>query len=148
MRGGDLDHIDVRRNIRQDPLHMSQTSRQHGQPVRHFYLIILHNIHQVSHDFCHIDLPHVHAAVFHEKPVDILIQHSLIRTLFEFPDAEHCLLNQTYIPQSYALHSFSDHLPIMLCEPAHHSHIDPDDLSIPDLYVSRMRVRMEEPVIH
>ena len=36
----------------------------------------------------------------------------------------------------------------MLCQTAHHSHIDPDDLAIPDLYITGMGICMKEAVIH
>ena len=36
----------------------------------------------------------------------------------------------------------------MLCQSSHHTHINPDNLSITDLNISGMRISVEEPVIH
>ena len=36
----------------------------------------------------------------------------------------------------------------MLCQAAHHSHIDPDNLPVPDLHVAGMRICMEKPIVH
>ena len=148
MRCSDLHHIDVRRDIRQYSLHMGQAPGQHGQPVGHLDLIVLHDIHQVRHNFRHIDLPHIHASVFHEQPVNILVELPLVRPLFELADPQHSLLDQSHIAQRHTLHGLSDHLPVVLREPAHHPHIDPDDLAVPDLHIAGMRVRVEETVIH
>ena len=36
----------------------------------------------------------------------------------------------------------------MLCQSSHHTHINPDNLSITDLNISGMRISVEEPIIH
>ena len=116
--------------------------------MRHLDFIVLHDLHQICHYFRHINLPHLHAAVLHQKSVYILIKLSLIRPGPELSQRHYSLLYKSHITESHPLHSLSDHLPVVLCQTPHHSHINPDNLSIPDLHIAGMGIRMEEPIVH
>ena len=74
-----LYHIDIRCNVRKYAFHVGKSPGKHGQTVRHLDFIVLHDLHQICHYFRHINLPHLHTAILHQKSVYILIKLSLIR---------------------------------------------------------------------
>ena len=148
MCSSDFNHIDIRSNIRQKPLHMGQSSRQHRQTMRHLDLIVFHDIHKICHNCRHIDFAHIHIAVFHKQAFDVFIELSLVRLFLELANGNYCLQDQTHVIQGNPLYRLSDHLPVMLSQPSHHSHVDPDDLPVAYLHIAGMRIRMEESIVH
>ena len=127
---------------------MSQPPCKHSQSVRHHDLIFFHDLHQVHHHFSHINGPHIRSTVFLHKSADILIKLAGIRFAFKLPKSQDCILDLADVVHGNPFNSFCDQLTIVLCKPSHHSHIDPDNLSILDPHVSRMWIRMEKAILH
>ena len=127
---------------------MSQSSRKHGQSVRHHDLILLHDLHQVHHHLCHINISHIRSTVFLHKSADILIKLAGIRLSLKISQSQNRILNLADVVHGNTFYGFADQLTVMLCEPSHHSHVNPDDLSFLDPHISRMGICMEETIFH
>ena len=143
-----LCHIDVRTYISQNPLHMSQPPCKHSQSVRHHDLIFFHDLHQVHHHFSHINVPHIRSTIFLHKSADILIKLAGIRFALKISQSQNRILNLADVVHGNTFYGFADQLTVVFCKTPHHSHVDPDDLSLLNPYISGMRICMEEAILH
>ena len=58
-----LHHIDIRRQACKNTFHMRQASGKHRQAMGHGNLIFLHDVHEIHHDLCHVNLSHINVAI-------------------------------------------------------------------------------------
>ena len=116
--------------------------------MRHAHVIILHDIHEVTHCHCQIHVSHALRLVLLEKITQIIIQCIPIRLLPEITEIKDCVSDLRYIMHGNRFDS-ADHYPaVTVGETTHHAHVEPDYFSIADLHIARMRVCVEEAVIH
>ena len=116
--------------------------------MRHTDLIFLHHFHKIHHHFCNIDLSHIQGPILRHQFTDIFIQYALIWFLFKFTQCHDCFLDHADIIFCNAADCFSDQFFIPFGQSSHHSHIDPYNLAILDLYISRVGICMKETVFH
>ena len=127
---------------------MRKSSCKHGQTVRHDDLIFFHNFHKAHHDFCHINFSQIHRSILGQKIADVIIETALIRLLPELAKSHDNILNLSYIRGCNPFNRPSDQFTISFRKSAHHPHINPDNFSIPYLYIARMGISMEKSIIH
>ena len=145
---GNLCHIDIRTDLSKNTFHMGQSPCEHSQSMRHHDLIFLHDLHQIHHDFRHINISHIRSTIFLHQSPDIFIKLTGIRFALKLTKSQNCILDLSDIVHGNPFNGFSNQLTVMLCEPSHHSHIDPDNLSFLDPHISRMGIRMEKSILH
>ena len=116
--------------------------------MRHRNFIFLHHFHQILHNFRNIDITHINRSIFCHQIIDIFIQLALIRLSTELAKCHHRFLDQTDVILCHTFDCIADLFPVTLGKSSHHSHIDPDNLSILDPHVSRMWIRMEKAILH
>ena len=143
-----LYHIDLRTDIRKHPLYVSKSSRQHSQSMGHGDLIFLHDIHEILKDFCHVNASHICSAILCHQSPDVLIKLALIWLSAKFSKRQHSILDHADVIKGNTFHSLCNLLPVALCKPSHHPHVDPDNLTVPDPYISRVWISMEKAVVH
>ena len=127
---------------------MGQSSCKHGQSMRHHDLVFLHDLHQIHHDFRHINISHIRSTIFLHQSPDIFIKLTGIRFALKLTKSQNRILDLADVVHGNPFNGFSNQLTVMLCEPSHHSHIDPDNLSFLDPHISRMGIRMEKSILH
>ena len=144
----DLHHVNLRTDVCKDSLNMCQSSGKHRQTVRHCNLVLLHDLHQILHNLCNINIAKIFRTVFGHQIAYIFKQFALIRLPTEFSDCQNSILDHTDIIQRNTFNGPSDFFPVMLRQTAHHSHINPDDLAVPHTKITRMRIGMEKAIYH
>ena len=147
-RRGDLKHVDVRGDVGEDALHVGEATAEHGDAVGKADAILLHDVHQNLHHLRHVDGSHGHGAVLHEELFEVGVEPGPVRLSAEVPDLDHRVLHHGDILHGDAPDAVRHDLPVLVGEPPHHAHVDPDDLPALDLDVARMGVRVEEAVVH
>ena len=110
-------------------------------------MILFHDLHQFHQDLGNVDILHLHLAVLGHKHAQIVIQTCPVRLAPELADCHNSILDLTDITGGDALDRLLEQGPVMLAHPSHHTHIDPDDLAVPDPQIAGMGIRMEKAVI-
>ena len=143
-----LYHINLRTDIRKYPLYMSKSSRQHSQSVGHGDFIFLHDIHEILKDFCHVNISHICRSILCHQTSNVLIKLAWIWLSAKFSKRQHSILDHADIIKGNTFHCLGNLFPVAFCKSSHHTHVDPDNLTISDSYISRVRIRMKKTVVH
>ena len=144
----DFLHIDIRADFRENAFHMRQSPCQHGKSMRHGDLVFLHGVHDIHEKFRNIDSQNICLRIPLQNLTEILVQLLPVR----FPPAEirqreNRIFDSCHITAGNTLHGFLQKPPVPICQPPHHSHINPDNFAPANPEIARMRICMEKAVL-
>ena len=148
LRQKALLHPCRRTDLGKHTFHIGESSCKHSKSMRHGNFIFLHHFHQILHNFRNIDITHINRSIFCHQIIDIFIQLALIRLSAELAKCHHRFLDQTDVILCHTFDCIADLFPVTLGKSSHHSHINPDNLSITDTHIARMRISMKKTVLH
>ena len=126
---------------------MGQASCQHGYAVGQADLVFLHDLHDLLEELCHVQTAEGSLAIPFQQLPQIFIQLALFGLAPEISQLKNGVLQRADVIERNASDRLPHELAVPFRQPSHHAHIDPDDLTIPDLYISGMGVGMEKTVI-
>ena len=144
----DFLHIDIRADFRENAFHVRQSPGQHGKAMRHGDFVFLHGIHDIHEKFRDINSQNIRLRIPLQNLTEILVQLFPIRfSPAEISQRENRVLDSCHITAGNTLHGFLQKPPVLIGQPPHHSHINPDNFASANPEIARMGICMEKAVL-
>ena len=147
-RRRDLHHIDLRADLGQNALHVIESPPQHGHAVREPEPVLFHDLQDLHKEVHDINTAQGHLPISFDQSAQFRVQTAVVYFARRLAQLDHGALESGNIAHGDGSHSAFHQILVSGGKSPHHSHVDPDDLTLVDLNVPRVRVSMEETVFH
>ena len=127
---------------------MVEPPPQHGHTMRDLQAVLFHDLKDLREKLNDVDTSHGHFSIAFDQDPQFLVKTSLVHFPIAVAKFQNSVLKGRDIRDGDRPDGFLHQGFVAGGQASHHSHIDPDDLSVMHLDIPGVRVRVEKTILH